>query len=164
MGWPASKANGNCQVPTHGNGQTEASKRSAASAVFTTGTRFDRKGSWIELDQCLECGATPPAAKLKQCARCRKVWFCSKECQAKSWKEDHQHLCDPQSGVTICGDSDRADMEADFKELGGVIFSFSSKPVGQPRALLRDSIISRFLLFAVRQLGILQSPYGKASG
>jgi hypothetical protein len=55
-------------------------------------------------------------------------------------------------------------MEADFKELGGVIFSFSSKPAGQPRALLRDSIISRFfLLFAVRQLGILQSPYGKAS-
>jgi hypothetical protein len=30
-----------------------------------------------------------------------------------------------------------------FKELGGVTFSFSSKPVGQPRALLRYSIAGR---------------------
>ena len=31
--------------------------------------------------------------RMRQCGRCRKVLYCSKECQKVHWKEAHKHEC-----------------------------------------------------------------------
>ncbi|KDQ13170.1 hypothetical protein BOTBODRAFT_33782 [Botryobasidium botryosum FD-172 SS1] len=36
-----------------------------------------------------------PRSQIKQCARCRLTTYCSKECQAKSWKAGHKDSCQP---------------------------------------------------------------------
>lgn len=40
--------------------------------------------------KCMTCGKTKP--KLKKCAKCRKVFYCSAECQRQNWKS-HRALC-----------------------------------------------------------------------
>ena len=45
--------------------------------------------------QCLHCWVSMldmPEAKFKYCSRCRKVCYCSKECQQANWK-DHKLVC-----------------------------------------------------------------------
>ena len=29
----------------------------------------------------------------KRCSKCKKVWYCSKECQVSHWKESHKAEC-----------------------------------------------------------------------
>lgn len=29
----------------------------------------------------------------KRCSRCKKAFYCSQECQAKHWKEEHKKSC-----------------------------------------------------------------------
>ena len=41
--------------------------------------------------QCSHC--LEHSEKLKQCAGCRKVEYCSKACQRASWKAGHRELC-----------------------------------------------------------------------
>ncbi|KAJ3284390.1 hypothetical protein HDU76_008307 [Blyttiomyces sp. JEL0837] len=33
------------------------------------------------------------ASKLQQCARCRRFWYCSQECQRADWKAGHRKSC-----------------------------------------------------------------------
>ena len=46
-------------------------------------------------DPCAFCGAQPsPGSKHKLCGGCKAVLYCSKECQAKHWKEGgHKSEC-----------------------------------------------------------------------
>ncbi|KAJ7577397.1 hypothetical protein C8J56DRAFT_970759 [Mycena floridula] len=42
---------------------------------------------------CFYCQTrTSKKCTLKQCGRCKTVWYCSRECQAKDWK-DHKKTC-----------------------------------------------------------------------
>lgn len=43
---------------------------------------------WCELGKGSESGTT-----LKVCAGCRKVYYCSKECQRRNWELGHKRLC-----------------------------------------------------------------------
>ena len=47
--------------------------------------------------RCAYCAATQAAdgtlIKLKSCARCRQVWYCSTECQQAHWKAAHKKTC-----------------------------------------------------------------------
>ena len=36
---------------------------------------------------CWSCKKNDKGIKLTQCSQCYSVWYCSKECQAKDWKE-----------------------------------------------------------------------------
>ena len=40
---------------------------------------------------CAACGTT--GAALKRCSGCRAAFFCSQECQLKSWAADHHKEC-----------------------------------------------------------------------
>lgn len=43
------------------------------------------------LEKCGSCGLPKP--DMKKCSRCKKVVYCSKECQLKDWKAGHKHVC-----------------------------------------------------------------------
>lgn len=95
---------------------------------------------------CLECGATPPSVKLKHCARCRQVWFCSKACQTKAWKKGHRSVCRQELEIMPAMlDIDKAIVEQEFERLGGVtyIHGGGDATYGQPFALLRDPSTGR---------------------
>eukprot|EP00578_Thalassiosira_sp_NH16_P009850 CAMPEP_0181114906 /NCGR_PEP_ID=MMETSP1071-20121207/21152_1 /TAXON_ID=35127 /ORGANISM="Thalassiosira sp., Strain NH16" /LENGTH=547 /DNA_ID=CAMNT_0023199085 /DNA_START=138 /DNA_END=1781 /DNA_ORIENTATION=- len=47
------------------------------------------KGSW----PCDFCGKVE--SDLKQCSVCKKVQYCSRDCQKKAWKATHKHECIP---------------------------------------------------------------------
>jgi hypothetical protein len=46
-----------------------------------------------EVYNCQGCGKRPPEVKLSLCDRCRKRWFCSRECQVRTWKTVHKDEC-----------------------------------------------------------------------
>lgn len=31
--------------------------------------------------------------EFKRCGRCKLMWYCSRDCQVKSWKEGHKKIC-----------------------------------------------------------------------
>merc|ERR1711982_116971 len=41
------------------------------------------------------------AGPLKQCVRCKAVWYCGRECQVKHWKEGHKIDCIKKGLETI---------------------------------------------------------------
>ncbi len=47
---------------------------------------------------CDGCQATQ--TKLSCCARCKQAWYCSKDCQAKDWRQGHSRLCLPVTSAT----------------------------------------------------------------
>jgi len=55
---------------------------------------FENTGEPHRPRQCLHCWVLiyPPEGKLMYCSRCRKVGYCSKECQQANWK-DHKMVC-----------------------------------------------------------------------
>jgi hypothetical protein len=42
------------------------------------------------LHPCASCGA---GGKLMTCSLCKKVWYCSRDCQRKHWKASHKREC-----------------------------------------------------------------------
>lgn len=58
---------------------------------------------------CDYCGK--PDAKLSVCARCKMVFYCSKECQKKEWKLGHKKFCRKPSEYE----------EGDFATLNGLV-------------------------------------------
>jgi hypothetical protein len=59
-----------------------------------------------EKHECSRCGKfESPKLKLSKCARCKRVQFCSKDCQVANWKQ-HKVICkklaaDPVKGVLL---------------------------------------------------------------
>lgn len=47
-----------------------------------------------EIHLCANCGIDAT----KRCSRCKAVWYCSKECQVKHYKESHKKVCVDVSG------------------------------------------------------------------
>ncbi|PPQ97185.1 hypothetical protein CVT26_000461 [Gymnopilus dilepis] len=43
--------------------------------------------------RCYYCNIERPKSQMKRCARCLLVTYCSKECQAASWKISHKYNC-----------------------------------------------------------------------
>lgn len=43
---------------------------------------------------CLKCGKIANSNELRKCSRCKRVYYCDKECQRKSWKK-HKKDCRP---------------------------------------------------------------------
>lgn len=46
--------------------------------------------------RCCHCQkekSTGSAEVMKECARCRQVWYCSRDCQKKDWKAGHKAAC-----------------------------------------------------------------------
>jgi hypothetical protein len=48
-----------------------------------------------EIYLCANCGIDAS----KRCSRCKAVWYCSKECQVKHYKESHKKVCVDASGT-----------------------------------------------------------------
>jgi len=48
-----------------------------------------------EVQLCANCGIEAS----KRCSRCKAVWYCSKECQVKHYKESHRKVCVDASGA-----------------------------------------------------------------
>jgi hypothetical protein len=51
--------------------------------------------------RCRKAGSPDGPSSLRQCARCRSVWYCSKECQASDWKGRHKRACDSYRALTV---------------------------------------------------------------
>ncbi len=43
--------------------------------------------------RCSACGSSGPGVTLLQCGRCRRVRYCSKDCQQRSWLAGHKAVC-----------------------------------------------------------------------
>ena len=50
-------------------------------------------GGMQRSDVCHSCGKIATSKTFKCCVRCKLAWYCSKDCQAKSWKAGHKHDC-----------------------------------------------------------------------
>ncbi|KAJ7444042.1 hypothetical protein FB451DRAFT_1295019 [Mycena latifolia] len=62
--------------------------RATRSAVHTACTK------------CFKNDGDEPGLKLSRCAKCKEVWYCSKECQAAHWPQ-HKKACSPVDGSGI---------------------------------------------------------------
>jgi len=47
---------------------------------------------------CRQCEAREPLVKLSLCGRCKRLYFCSVECQKKNWPF-HKNVCSKQAGL-----------------------------------------------------------------
>lgn len=78
-------------VPYDKVAKTDADREAFMKAAAPVALLYDKakpmegKGSFVP---CLQCGQD---AALK-CARCKRVWYCSKECQTAGWKA-HKQAC-----------------------------------------------------------------------
>ncbi|KAI0044098.1 hypothetical protein FA95DRAFT_303669 [Auriscalpium vulgare] len=59
---------------------------------YSTLKRRQRNSSQ-DVGYCDCCGARYPRSKLKRCARCRSVAYCSESCQRHEWDSLHKHEC-----------------------------------------------------------------------
>ena len=47
-----------------------------------------------EYKKCDHCGvAETDRLKHNRCSRCKKVWYCGRECQMQDWKKGHKNVC-----------------------------------------------------------------------
>ena len=67
-----------------------------------------KPGNLVVLTTCAygPCPTLKPGDKLKPCSRCRRLEYCSKECQAKDWRSGHKHACHAPGECSICLDSE----------------------------------------------------------
>ncbi|KAJ7054651.1 hypothetical protein C8F01DRAFT_481024 [Mycena amicta] len=49
--------------------------------------------------RCAACGAVAE----KRCGKCKKMWYCSAECQKTDWKAKHRLACNPEKPIS-CAD------------------------------------------------------------
>ena len=57
-----------------------------------TAARTAATGSGRRCERC-KISAAADDIKLRVCSRCRNVFYCSRECQKKAWKEEHKVYC-----------------------------------------------------------------------
>ena len=43
--------------------------------------------------RCNTCKSMQGATEFKVCSACKKVYYCSRDCQRKDWKGGHKQLC-----------------------------------------------------------------------
>lgn len=69
-------------------------------------------------DTCWYCRKVVGKAKVKRCANCRMVWYCSKDCQRKAWPT-HKPRCMTGSNLweQLANDPDGDDKAALHKDL-----------------------------------------------
>ncbi|GMI04115.1 hypothetical protein TrLO_g10889 [Triparma laevis f. longispina] len=65
---------------------------SEMSGNLTTGAKGEELGDTMVCAWCRK--AAVGGAPLQKCGRCRKVFYCNKECQTKAWK-GHKKVCQP---------------------------------------------------------------------
>lgn len=46
---------------------------------------------------CFQCGNVDSEKKLRKCSRCKRTYFCDKECQQKAWKRHKKDCRAPES-------------------------------------------------------------------
>ena len=63
---------------------------------------FNCEHCTLNRDQCANCRVFkwnhPPIQALRKCSRCRKMWYCSRECQEEHWVKVHKKHCKFFSG------------------------------------------------------------------
>ena len=64
-----------------------------------TATAIVPESSCVPAAACHTCGQT---GFHSTCSRCRKVWYCSQDCQAKDWKQGHKVVCHAPATCAIC--------------------------------------------------------------
>jgi len=86
------------ELISHSIGATRKSREAYAAkvtkdceAVNWEAPTFSRN-KWKNCVHCRKLPRDAPEAKFMYCSRCRKVCYCSKECQEANWK-DHKLLC-----------------------------------------------------------------------
>ncbi len=73
-----------------GSGSSRAAAVSGAAAVAAAAPAAAAERP---RRQCANCGATSGGGvKLKNCAGCRSIWFCSNQCQTAAWPR-HKLVC-----------------------------------------------------------------------
>jgi hypothetical protein len=72
-------------------------------ATQWSGATDKRSSSWRMSDQrcceCASCQVHSANTKLKRCARCKAVFYCSVQCQRRSWAS-HRTCCSTASSTT----------------------------------------------------------------
>jgi hypothetical protein len=68
---------------------TEILKKPDDGVTFIYTPQYDAQPSNADYPVCINCGK--PSSK--QCAKCRRVWYCSRECQVINWKI-HKEVCE----------------------------------------------------------------------
>ncbi|KAJ3414632.1 hypothetical protein HDV05_006273 [Chytridiales sp. JEL 0842] len=63
-------------------------------ALILQSTRRTRMIS-LGLIGCIKCSSKSPERRLKVCSRCRRVYYCSEECQRADWAEHRKNRCIP---------------------------------------------------------------------
>ncbi|CAB9525805.1 expressed unknown protein [Seminavis robusta] len=82
--------------------------RNRHSRKNTVGYQLEKahKNSCRPMRECALCrGFERGTDKFKCCSRCRVVFYCSRRCQLRSWKEEHKSVCTPVGG----GDQEEAE-------------------------------------------------------
>lgn len=61
---------------------------------------LEKAGALRRQDICAKCGKTskdeqPP--KMQKCGQCKKIYYCSSDCQRKHWKKHKEHCKKPET-------------------------------------------------------------------
>lgn len=78
-----------------GRGRTKMTRVSPHNCEELEGVLFigvDPSNYDDSIKSCDGCGLGVSKTSLKKCAKCEKVWYCSKECQKNEWTQ-HKHKC-----------------------------------------------------------------------
>ena len=66
----------------------------AQEVIEKTGPSYQAKRCALAICANLDCSATEPyLGKYKSCSKCKRVKYCSSDCQKKHWKGGHKQEC-----------------------------------------------------------------------
>ncbi|XP_020103447.1 ubiquitin carboxyl-terminal hydrolase 18-like [Ananas comosus] len=108
--------------------------RRAASRYFVVDASFEDPPAAADLEasrrvmsigggggdgDCATCGSP---GSTKKCSRCKRVRYCSQECQSKHWKADHQFKCkqlrlSDSTDVALPGDGGNRRKSSEFRHI-----------------------------------------------